>query len=89
MADTGDLKSFGRNTVPVRVREGAPKKKENSMDTIRTLEELLVNLQDHQSFVKTDKNAASPFHQGKIDGLEIAIVMVQAAIRDESKYWGQ
>jgi hypothetical protein len=53
------------------------------MNTIRTLEELLVSLQDHQSFVKTDKNAASPFHQGKIEGLQIAITMVRVTIREE------
>ena len=35
MADTEDLKSFGRNTVPVRVRERAPKKEEETMTSLK------------------------------------------------------
>jgi hypothetical protein len=53
------------------------------MDTIRTLEDLLVALQDTQSRFQTEKDASKPFNQGKIEGLQIAIMMVRVTIRDE------
>ena len=60
------------------------------MNTIRTLEELLVSLQDTQSLKQTEAGKCSEdwwknYVMGYAEGLEAAILLVQAAIRDEVK----